>query len=245
MKKNLIITGGSKGIGRALVTEYNNNGFHVFSISRTTFNNSGADIEQIQFDLTDINGIENMFQEIFNKLDTKIIEKITLINNAASIGNISALANNNISDIYKTTQINIAAPLALSSLFIRHTQNLRIQKTIINISSGAALRPIAGWITYCSSKAALDMIIKGIGAEQSDNKNGVKAISIYPGVVDTEMQATIRKSDKTDFKEVQRFIDLKNNSGLADPKIVAEKKYSVDKNNTTPNGTCIDIKTIG
>ena len=241
MDKVLIITGGSKGIGRAVIDQYIGKGFTVFSISRTRANDLEK-AEQIKFDLSNVNGIEKMFTELFQKLNRYTMEKISLINNAATIGSIKRIENNSSDDLFKTIQLNVTTPLILSSFFIRLTEGWKAKKSIINISSGAALRPISGWTSYCASKAALDMITKGIATEQGGVENGVKAISIYPGVVDTGMQEKIRNSNKNDFTDVQRFIDMKTNSTLADPKTVAEKIYAVDNDTTVENGTCVDVR---
>jgi len=83
---------------------------------------------------------------------------------------------------------------------------------------------------------------RSIGNEQKDLKNGVRVISIYPGVVDTKMQENIRQSSKEDFKEIQRFIDLKNTNSLAKPEDVAEKIYSIDISQNIENGSILDIR---
>jgi NAD(P)-dependent dehydrogenase (short-subunit alcohol dehydrogenase family) len=61
---------------------------------------------------------------------------------------------------------------------------------VINISSGAAVGAVSGWGAYCVSKAAINMFTEMIAAEEDD----VAAIALRPGVVDTEMQATIREA---------------------------------------------------
>ena len=243
MDKVLIITGGSKGIGRAVIDQYINKDFLVFSVSRTHADDL-KNAEQIKFDLSNVTGIEKMFTELLQKLNKNTINKITLINNAATIGSIKRIEDNSADDLSQTTQLNVTAPLILSSLFIKLTKDWNAEKSIINISSGAALRPIFGWTGYCASKAALDMITKGIAAEQAGTENGVKAISIYPGVVDTGMQEKIRSSDKNDFSDVQRFIDMKSNSTLADPETVAQKIYAIDTDASIASGACVDVRTM-
>ncbi len=63
---------------------------------------------------------------------------------------------------------------------------------IINLSSGAAHRPLEGWSAYCASKAGLAMLTRSIALEYGEA--GIKAFGFSPGVVDTGMQAEIRAS---------------------------------------------------
>ncbi len=63
---------------------------------------------------------------------------------------------------------------------------------IVNLSSGAAHRPLEGWSAYCAAKAGLAMLTRAIQLEYGPA--GIRAIGLIPGVVDTGMQAEIRAS---------------------------------------------------
>ena len=91
---------------------------------------------------------------------------------------------------------------------------------IINISSGAALRAIEGWGTYCQSKAAIDMLTNVIDSEK--NKN-IKVFSIYPGIVDTDMQFKIRNTTEAKFPLQKKFVEYFQNNELVEPLVVAKK----------------------
>jgi NAD(P)-dependent dehydrogenase (short-subunit alcohol dehydrogenase family) len=64
--------------------------------------------------------------------------------------------------------------------------------TVINLSSGAAFRPLEGWSAYCASKAGLAMFTRSIDLEYG--AQGIRAVGFAPGLVDTGMQAQIRAS---------------------------------------------------
>jgi benzil reductase ((S)-benzoin forming) len=95
---------------------------------------------------------------------------------------------------------------------------------------------------YCSTKAGLDMLTKVVAKEQKKIKNGVKITSVYPGVVDTDMQEEVRNTSKENFKSVQRFIDFYEKGALATPKQVAEQIYELDMNGKLKNGKIIDVR---
>ena len=71
------------------------------------------------------------------------------------IGNITKIGNKSSNNIVSEVNINITAPILLSNLFIKTYKTIQSRLTIINISSGAALRPIHSCGTYCISKSVL------------------------------------------------------------------------------------------
>ncbi|WBX70095.1 (S)-benzoin forming benzil reductase [Tenacibaculum retecalamus] len=236
----IIITGGSKGIGKALANKYATENYKVYSLARTF---SGLEnITNIAIDLSNLTETENTFTALLKEIVSTNVSSITLINNAGRLGKISNLENLNPNDISKTIQLNTTTPLILSSLFIKITKQLSCKKQIISISSGAAKSPYQGWSIYCTSKAAIDMMTKAIATEQIEVENGVKCNAIYPGVVDTNMQSEIRSTNKTDFESLQRFVDLKENNELYTPEFVAKTIYKVDTENQLKSGDIVDIR---
>ncbi|WP_316771817.1 SDR family NAD(P)-dependent oxidoreductase [Pedobacter frigiditerrae] len=239
MSKILVITGGSKGIGKGIIKAYLNEGFQVFSISRTS-NKDFEAVTQIEFDLSKTDGIVALLTGVFENFKSTEVEKITLINNAGTLGQIGKIED--ISDIEKTVQLNTVAPLILTSTFISLTKNWGGEKKIINISSGAAQKPYHGWSIYCATKAAIDMMTKTVAVEQDSVENGVKIIAIYPGVVDTAMQAQIRQSDKDSFANIDRFLELKATNSLADATTVGRQIFAIDQDNRIENGALIRVE---
>jgi len=236
----LIITGGSNGIGKAIAEKYTSENFIVYSISRS--NATNVSFHQIIANLTNTSEAIKAIRSIFFKIDKKPISSITLVNNAGSLGEVNTIGNLDSEKIQQTIQLNTTTSLILANEFIRLTTMLNTKKQIINISSGAAVNPYSGWSVYCTSKAALDMTTKAIAIEQRELKNGVKCVAIYPGVVDTNMQTTIRKTSESKFKNVQRFIELKENNELYTPEFVANKIYFLDTKNQLENGAIIDLR---
>jgi benzil reductase ((S)-benzoin forming) len=241
MEKVLIITGGSKGIGKGLAEIYHKNGYRVISISRTKVNKWYA-FEQYTCDLSKPETLENTLLEIFSHLDKNATTVITLINNAGDLGEINTIENLTPAQISYTIQVNLVSPMILSSLFIKLTNLWKCKKQIFNISSGAAVNPYESWVMYCASKAGMDMMTKVIAKEQKDLNNHVNVVSIYPGVVDTEMQSEARNAPRENFKSVQRFIDFYEHGELATPKEVAKKIFNLDELGELKNGRIIDVR---
>ena len=220
MKKTALITGSSKGIGKELSLLLLKKGYTVFGYSRT----NSIRHKNFHFNQIDLSSIQNLESINFPKLDED--EHVCLINNAGEIGEIDKFGNKKTNDIINEFNLNTVAPTILSNSFIRSYQDQSNHPIIINISSGAALRPIESWGTYCQSKAALDMLTKIINQEH----NSIKAYSIYPGVVDTEMQKKIRDTDIEKFALKDVFVEYFRNNELVDPKIISKKIYHILSN---------------
>jgi benzil reductase ((S)-benzoin forming) len=243
MEKILIITGGSKGLGSGIIAAYLAANYRIFSISRTqNASEIAQNIVQIQADLSKSEEINGILANIFTHFTQNTIERIVLINNAATLGTITRAENYTAKDIENTLYLNTIAPLILISDFIRLTLDWYCTKKVINISSGAAQKAYYGWTNYCASKAALDMLTRAIAIEQNTLLNGVKLISIAPGIVDTDMQGEIRKATKSDFVEVERFVQYKNAGALVDAMVVGAKIFALDQEDLAENGAVLRVE---
>lgn len=239
--KTLIITGASKGLGKAIAKEFHKNGYQVISLSRTKGNDLDG-IEQVTCDLSDLERLESVFTKVLENAKASSPTSITIFNNAGSLGLINQLENIDYQNIIQSVNINYTAPLLLNSIFIKKTESWGIERKIRTISSGAANSSIDGWSVYCSTKAAIDRMTSVIGIEQENKSNPVHTIAIYPGVVDTEMQAVIRNSSKEEFSNIERFKAMKKNGDLSSPEEVAITMFSIENDNTIPNGGIIDVR---
>ncbi len=216
--KAFIISGTSSGIGNALtellLKDENNT---VLGISRTQ-KVEHPNYRHISLDLNNIIDIQAI--ELPNWNNAK---QISLIHNAGWIGPIKKMGNQEIGTIASSYIINLLAPAVISNHFIAKYKDSKAQKVILSISSGAAHTPIAGWNTYCSSKAGLDMLSKCIDEEHQDIIN----LSIAPGKVNTPMQNDIRFADEKEFPRLKEFKAYHSKKELSDPKEIALKYKKV------------------
>ncbi|HMQ35842.1 MAG TPA: SDR family oxidoreductase [Chloroflexaceae bacterium] len=83
---------------------------------------------------------------------------------------------------------------------------------IVNISSGAAARPLEGWSAYCAGKAGLAMLTRSLHLEYG--QVGVRAYGLRPGVVDTDMQGQVRAAGANEVSRLRRE-DLASPEGPA------------------------------
>ncbi|RIA88580.1 hypothetical protein C1645_695091 [Glomus cerebriforme] len=217
--KSIIITGASRGLGRAiaieLIKKFNNN---VIAVSRTRKDltelkqyvendlNRKGKIEIVVGDVTEERVIEEAIGksiETWGKLDGIIAN--------AGILSIGKVANSHIDEWKRSYEINF---FSVITLIQKSMSQLRQNKGVfLSVSSGAAYKEYYGWGAYSTSKAALNMLTSTVAIEEPD----IVAIAVRPGVIDTDMQKLIREKGmdmgmiKSDY---DKFINLYESNNL-------------------------------
>ncbi|ANU10712.1 short-chain dehydrogenase/reductase SDR [Planococcus antarcticus DSM 14505] len=215
-KEAYIITGASKGIGFEWSRQLSEAGHLVIGIARTEAKNwPGAHF--LSFDLTCLEAVEEIIAQAL-KLIPKETETMVLVNNAGTIEPIGLAHKNDAAQVSQSIVLNLTAPMLLCSAFIRQLEYSSAEKKIVNISSGAGRKVYEGWSAYCTGKAGLDHFSSCLDVEYE----GVKVVSVAPGIIDTGMQKKIRQSDAADFPLIEKFLDYKESGLLSSPEETAK-----------------------
>jgi 3-oxoacyl-[acyl-carrier protein] reductase len=207
--KVAIVTGASRGIGAAAAFVLAKAGAAVMLVARDgkralqlaeDIVANGGRATALACDVADYGSVQRMVDETERQLGSTDI----LVNNAGVIDPIGALVQSDPAAWGRSIQVNLVGAY--------HTAHATLPRmleagtgTIINISSGAAHRPLEGWSAYCSAKAGLAMLTDAIALECADA--GVRVFGLAPGVIDTDMQAAIRASGINRISQI-RQIDL-------------------------------------
>ncbi|WP_191557234.1 (S)-benzoin forming benzil reductase [Metabacillus idriensis] len=245
-----IITGASRGLGEAIVKQLLKPEHQIIYLSRSENKElrrlaveNGAILQFVPCDLSNAPHIEAAIPEIFENIDMSAAEKITLINNAGTVDPMKPVGKAEAAELEAHVQLNLIAPMVLSNAFAAETKNIQAEKVVVNISSGAANNPIYGWNAYCSSKAGLDMFTKAFGLEQKQEEHPVTVLSFSPGIMDTDMQGSIRNTQPEDFAEVARFQEYHESGKLRSAEFVASELLKL-LNSPFENGRVYDIKEL-
>lgn len=216
MEKTIVITGGGSGLGQALAWEFAQLNFQVYIIGRRsivlteTQSRFPEHIHIIVADVSSQTGRQLISEELknINHIDY-------LIHNAGTVEPISPLAEINEQQLQQTLATNCLGPLFLTQLLLPKLKNSRILHT----SSLWAHQAASNFGSYCISKAAFYMSKEVLNLELSNS--GILFGSASPGIVDTPMQETMRKSEKSGMLK-KYFIQSKEQAHIIAPKVSAK-----------------------
>jgi benzil reductase ((S)-benzoin forming) len=208
-----VVTGTSRGLGAAFASQLRGReGVQLLTIARRE-----ADIVE---DLGTLEGARAAAEALEARLRDARPSKAVLINNAGVVEPVGFLDAVDVEALARNLQVNLVAPLMLMRAFLAGTRGVALRR-IINISSGAGRRPIAGWSAYCAAKAGLDMATRVVAEEALARGEAIEAVSLAPGVIDTPMQAVVRGASADAFPDVERFRAMKSEGALRPPAEVA------------------------
>ena len=192
-----LITGGSRGIGRAIAGAYARQGARVFICGRNDKNvraavaeirQSGGDIDGLAGDvgkLDDVQRIVSAAVQCYGTIDV-------LVNNASILGPRETIANYPPPDWQEVLRVN------LTGIFLMARAVLPIMSgqgsgSIINVSSGVGRHGKACWGAYAASKAGVEALTQVLADEVS--QAGIRVNSVNPGATRTEMRARAYPSE--------------------------------------------------
>ncbi len=224
-QKTYLVTGASKGIGFELSLALATSGANVILLARNTplleksrdmVQSISASSSIIICDLADNQSIDKaiiVLNNDFLKIDG-------IVHNAGMIAPIMPMSKAPNDAWAENIQVNLIGVQRLTKgiyPLMKASEHCRVT----TISSGASLRPLESWSSYCVAKAGQDMWARCLAEE--GKRDGITAISIAPGIVNTDMQKEIRSSDSEDFPSLSSFVGYYENGELSDAKEVAKK----------------------
>lgn len=196
----VIVTGASRGLGKTIAAEAAKMGANVVLAARSVdalqaaaaeINAAGGAALAVPGDV----GEEADCQAIIQGAVSRFQHIDALVNNAGVIEPIHRIEEASLMEWQQNWVTNFLGPVMLSKLALPYLRERGGR--VVNISSGAAMRAIAGWGAYSTAKAAIDHLTRILAAEEPL----VTALSVRPGIIDTEMQAAIRKKGKETMDE--------------------------------------------
>jgi benzil reductase ((S)-benzoin forming) len=221
-----IVTGGSRGLGRALSVLLLQHGHRVLTLQRQpdpTLTAASAALEAWACDLSDPGPVAERLGAWVRALPREQVSALNLINNAASLSQLASLDEATPSDAQRDLRVGLEAPVLLSSAFLRASADLQVPRRLMHISSGLGRRAMAGSVIYCAVKAGLDHMSRALALEEAAKPHGARSVSIAPGVIDTDMQLQLRSADPQRFAAQPQFAALKAQGQLDTPEGCALK----------------------
>jgi NAD(P)-dependent dehydrogenase (short-subunit alcohol dehydrogenase family) len=193
MANTALITGASRGLGRALAEQLAARGWSVVLVARDAgpltdvvagIRARGGVAHAVTGDIADkdaIHRIAGQAQALVGEIDL-------LVHNASTLGAVPLrlLLDTECEDLAAVLETNLVGPFRLTKV-IAGAMALRGAGTIIHISSDAAVEAYPRWGAYGIAKAAQDHLSRVLAAELADI--GVRVLAVDPGEMDTRMHA--------------------------------------------------------
>tara|TARA_B100000035_G_scaffold308940_1_gene314357 strand:- start:936 stop:1649 length:714 start_codon:yes stop_codon:yes gene_type:complete len=211
MKKNIIISGASGGIGKEFIKFYcdDPNVEKVFALSRKMNNVNNSKIKSIKVDYFN--------EETFDNLDDiLLLESISTIIIASGILHTDQIKPEKSIDgvdlvtLQKVFQVNVFGPTLLVKKLlplIKKSEGVKIIFLSARVGS-ISDNKLGGWHSYRSSKSALNMMVNNLSIElQRINKNHI-AIGIHPGTVKSKLSEPFLKNVKHNIFSPRESVEL-------------------------------------
>ncbi len=238
MRKNTLITGTSRGLGKAFAMQLLQTGYSVYGCAR---GKSAIEHDQYQhgeIDLAQLSQIEESLQTLLDGV--KELDLIIL--NAGILGDIKAIADFDMDEISHIMDVNVwSNKVILDTVF---KSKVPVGQVVL-ISSGAAVNGSKGWGAYALSKATLNMLSQLYAAEFTDTH----FISLAPGLIDTDMQRYLCNPEGVDEQQFSTMGRLRSAQGTAEmpnaqqaAELILEKLPSIIEK--TQSGSFVDIRSF-
>jgi NAD(P)-dependent dehydrogenase (short-subunit alcohol dehydrogenase family) len=196
--KTALVTGASRGIGRAIARRLAEDGAHVFA----HYNNSksqadelvaeiiaaGGSAESIGADLHDVASVNRLIADIKSKLGNRKLD--VLVNNAGILEFVN-LGDTDVSALDRLLAVNVRAPFQVTSGL---ADSLADDARVLFTSSIVAKTVVGGATAYALTKGAIDTLTRYLAAELGER--GIRVNAIAPGAIDTDMAAGFIGTDE-------------------------------------------------
>ena len=187
---NVLVTGGSRGIGLAIARKLAGCGYHVIAVARRESDDLRVAIGAAEkegrgqihfraFDLSEVDAIPAFVKSLRDEFGAIF----GLVNNAG-LGTEGLLATMHNSEIEALTRLNVLSPIILTKYIVRHMMADGAGR-IINMSSIIASTGYNGLSVYGATKAATTGFTRSLAREVG--KLGITVNAIAPGFIDTEL----------------------------------------------------------
>ena len=187
-----LVTGTSTGIGAAVASELVMRGWQVVGVARRAAKIADKRYRHLALDLSDIRKSAPAIERELSKRLGERWSRVGLVNNAA-VGLAGRIQDLDAGELARSFELNTVAPIWLMGFMIKR---VKAPVRVVNLSSGAAVRPFPGLAAYCGAKAGLHLAGASVAAEDAPD---LHILSYQPGVVDTEMQLATRSKSLEEF----------------------------------------------
>ncbi len=211
-KKVAIVTGSSKGIGKAITIAFAKSNEYSAIVTNSRKVEEAQQVSNeikklhcksiaIEADVSKESDCIRLIEETIKRFG-----KIDVLVNNAGIQQDLPLTEINLEEWYKIIGVDLTGPFICTREAVKHMKNQKPKGgCIINISSVHQAIPKPHYVPYATSKAGIEMMTKTLALELA--KDNIRANIVAPGAIDTEMNVELREN-KAELESVLKRIPL-------------------------------------
>jgi 3-oxoacyl-[acyl-carrier protein] reductase len=197
MRKNILVTGASRGLGLAIIKLLLETNYNVYAVSRSVPVELTALLKQYPNSLfhkaLDLGNAATVREDLFKDFVTNKTPLHGFVNNAAMAYD-DIITNLNMSRLKEMYEVNVFTPFNITKYVIRNMIFNRVNGSIVHVSSISAHTGYKGLAMYAGSKAALEGFSKNTAREWGER--GVRSNCLVAGFMETAMSAALDASQK-------------------------------------------------
>ena len=228
--KTVLITGGSRGIGKAVAIKFAENGYQIIinyvsdktdteQLKKELLQAGESDILLIKADVSNSEDVKNMVKESIEKF-----EKIDVLVNNAGITKDNLLMRMSEEEFDKVIQINLKGTYLVTKEVTRYMMKKK-KGSIVNLASVVGVAGNAGQCNYAASKAGIIGFTKSVAKELASRN--IRANAVAPGFIETDMTNILKDEIK---ENINSQIPLKR---MGTAREVAELVYFLGEDSSS------------
>lgn len=194
---NILITGGSRGLGLEIAQQQLELGNSVFVVNRTLSPELGQLLQQhkeravfVECDLAESDSVK---ETVFNKHIGNAIAIHGFVSNAA-LAYDDIVSNLDLELVEAMFRVNVFSPMLLTKLVIRNMLLHRIAGSLVHVSSICGRKGYKGLAMYAATKGAVESFSKNVAREWG--AKGIRSNCVVPGFMETLMSSELSDSDR-------------------------------------------------
>ena len=231
MKKTVLITGGTRGIGKALALKFLNEGYNV-AVTYLNSDNSAKELYNkgvytFKADVSNHSTAKTVIEEVFNRFGALNV----LINNAAIAPKQKLLLDVTESEFDSVVNVNLKGVFNYSKFAVE--KMLSTGGVICNVSSVQGLVGGSCEVAYSTTKAGVIGFTRALADELSESD--ISVFSVAPTLTDTDMNAHLSNEEKLEFLNVSGI------ESVPTAESVANNIYTLILNDIKYRGKTVDL----